>query len=85
MTLAQNRDPSFLTCQPSFPKWPSAADRFRFLLRLRAGSLFAGIEKRYVLANDLIGAVAVNARCSRIPGGYTSVHIQQEQRIVLHP
>ena len=27
MTLAQNRDPSFLACQPSLPKWPSAADR----------------------------------------------------------
>src|SRR5207247_679660 len=27
MTLAQNCDPSFLTCQPSVPKWPSATLR----------------------------------------------------------
>ncbi len=28
MTLAQNRDPSFFTCQPSFPRCPSAAALF---------------------------------------------------------
>ena len=29
MALAQNRDPSFFACQPSFPKCPSAAALFR--------------------------------------------------------
>ena len=84
MTLAQNRDPSFFTCQPSVPTWPSPAALFNFSCSLRE-RVFVGIEERYVLADDLIALVAVNAFRSRIPGDNPSVCIQQEQRIVLHP
>ena len=84
MTLAQNRDPSFFTCQPSLPTWPSAAARFNSSCSLPE-SVFVGIEQRHVLADDLVALVAVNAFRSRIPGDNLSVHIQQEQRIVLHP
>ncbi len=58
---------------------------FQFLLRLRARILVAKIEKTDVFTNDLIGAVTVNALCSRIPVGYTSLYVQEEQCIVLYP
>ena len=56
-----------------------------FLLQPDLESIFAGIEKRYVLADGLIGLIAVNARRSRVPGGNTSLDIQQVERVVLHP
>ena len=71
---------------PAFiPEMALGGGPIQFLLSLRAGILLAGIEKRYVLAGGLISAVAVDARCSRIPVGDSSVHVQQGQRIVLHP
>jgi hypothetical protein len=40
---------------------------------------------RYVPADSLVALVTVNAFRTRVPGGNLSVHIQQEERIVLHP
>src|SRR5271155_4417102 len=56
----------------------------QFLARLEAEGVVAGIEKRYIVTEDLLSVVAVNARCSGIPGNRASVHIQQEKRIVLN-
>ena len=36
MALAQNREPSFLACQPSFAKWPSARRPVELLLQSHA-------------------------------------------------
>ena len=56
-----------------------------FFLKIYPDVLFAGIEKRYMLPNGLIGFIAVNAFRARIPSDDPPVHIQQEKRIILHP
>src|SRR5580704_3115441 len=52
-------------------------DPIELLLHFGRRTTFARIKKRYVLANRLIGLIAVNARRSRIPGGKTSPSIQK--------
>ena len=61
--------PASLRCPNGLPPRPASTPP----AAVHAESLVAGIEKRYVLADGLIGRIAVNARRSRIPGSHASV------------
>ena len=45
----------------------------------------AGIKNGYVSANNLMGLIVVNARCTCIPGANIFFVIQKVQRVILHP
>ena len=71
---------------PAFvPEVAFAGGPLQVFLHLAAKFIFTGIENRYVPADSLVAFVTINAFRTRVPGGNLSVHIQQEERIVLHP
>jgi hypothetical protein len=59
--------------------------RIEFLLQLDPRTTGAGMEKRDMLAYGSVGLIPVNAGRSRIPRGKTSLSIQSEERVSLHP
>ena len=83
MTLAQNRDPSFLGMPAFIPEMTFGRGPTQFLLRLRAAILLAGREKRYVFADGLVFAVAVNAGCSRRPADDIALPASSNRRAAI--
>ena len=83
MALAQNREPSFLTCQPSIPKWPSAADRFSSFCGSRR-SLVAWVEQRQRTCRE---PRPLGSRRSRSAPEYQPPYVPPhpaEKRVILH-
>ena len=83
MTLAQNREPSLRTRQPSSSKRPSAVATCSSCSGQPLSTASCGIEAREVLADDLVGAVALDALGAGVPGRDVAVGVEHEDRVVL--
>ena len=64
-TLAQKREPSLRTRQPSSSKRPFAGRDLELALGLARRDVLGRIEDREVLADDLVGLVALDALGAR--------------------
>ena len=84
-TLAQNCVPSLRTRQPSSSKRPSACGDLEFVSGPAPVDGFLGVEAGEVLADDLLGPVALDALGPWIPRGDVALWVEQEDRIVRGP
>ena len=81
-TLAQNREPSLRTRQPSSSNRPVARRDLQLALALARRHVLRRIERREVLPDDLLGRVALDSLRTGVPGCDTAIRIEHEDRVV---
>src|SRR5208282_3454455 len=68
---------------PGFGLVPAiAGGDFERLLRHIRSTIILGVEAREVLADDLVGAVALDALCAPVPVGDDAIWIEHVDRVV---
>ncbi len=85
MTLAQNRDPSFLYVPAFVAEMALASGPLQFFLHLARGVLRRDRSIDKWPPDDFVALIAVNPLGSPVPGRNLPFGIQQEQRVILHP
>src|SRR5213593_666138 len=73
-TLAQKPEPSL----------PVALGDLELGVRVAALAVLLGVEGREVLADDLLGRVALDPPGARVPGEHPALAVEQEDRVVGH-
>ena len=81
-TLAQNREPSLRTRQPSSSKRPSPAATSSSCAGQPRATASRRIEAREVLADDLVGPVALEPLGPGVPGEDVASRVEHEDRVV---